>query len=95
MALKADYKASGSSKEKGNEAVLLDEINKIGPDFFQKSPWTKQFVIEMLLDIVIYRNDTEIAVSILSKIPNDVLSHNRIDRLVQIENQYDDETNLE
>lgn len=49
----------------------------------------------MLLDIVIYLNDTEIAVSILSKIQNDVLSHNRIDRLVQIENQYDDDTNLD
>lgn len=52
---------------------MLDEINKIGPDFFQKSVWTEKVVIEMLLDIVIYLNDTEIAVSILSKIQNDVL----------------------
>lgn len=74
---------------------MLDEINKIGPDFFQKSLWTEKVVIEMLLDIVIYLNDTEIAVSMLSKIQNDVLSHNRIDRLVQIENQYDDDTNLD
>lgn len=86
------YELHGFLKEKGNEVVLLDEINKIGPDFFQKSLWTEQVVIEMLLDIVLYLNDTAIAVSILSKIPSDVLSHNRIDRLVQIENQYDDDT---
>lgn len=86
------YDMHNQTLQKGNEAILLAEINKIGPDFFQKSLWTEQVVIEMLLDIVIYLNDSKIAVSILSKIPNDVLSHNRIDRLVQIENQFGDDT---
>lgn len=80
------------SSEEGKEVVSLEEIKKLKSKIIQVNHWKDPKVIKYVFDIVVSLNDKEMAVAILSKLFDQMIKPDKIDWVLKLEGQFDDET---
>lgn len=85
------YDLKHLTTEKGNEKLVIDEINKAGNKFFNMNFWNDPMVVSILMDIAAYVKSKETAIAILTKLSNNVVNPHRIDYLLFLEQTYDKE----